>query len=241
MSVALNDIAAFLQKTLLTDRFPAKEQGGIFRPSERRIRRLGVALEPSPQLTIQVRSQVFDALWLHRPWRLDLGTLPPDMGILYHHLPFDERLTMGYNPLLAERLGLEWLDELGYKYATDEAGNALPPRPIGMLGTSLPRPFYDWKTLIQQQFGGFDKAGDGLVYAPGRVAIVGAMNTALVQEAHERGAELYLTGAYRPGAQAAVAATGMSVIAVGHERTEAWGLRALAKLLRVQWPETEIV
>ena len=67
------------------------------------------------------------------------------------------------------------------------------------------------------------------------------MNPALVQEAHERGVGLYLTGEYRKGTQAAVDETGMSVIAIGHRRTEEWGLRALGTLLSEQWNGLEVL
>jgi putative NIF3 family GTP cyclohydrolase 1 type 2 len=232
----LNDIGRSLQTRLLTDRFPVAEQGGVFRASDRPVRRIGLALEPSPRLAEWVRTNQLDALWLHRPWRLDLATLPPDIGVLYHHLPFDERLTMGYNPTLAAALLLDSLEEFGYKEATDNAGNALPPRPVGFIGRALPRPFYDWKAMIREQFGGFDRAEAGRVLSPTCVAVAGAMTPALIEEAHARNVDLYITGAYRPSAQAAVEATGVAIVAIGHGRTEAWGLRALARLLRRQWP-----
>ena len=67
------------------------------------------------------------------------------------------------------------------------------------------------------------------------------MNDALIREAADRGAGLYLTGQYRTPAQAAVNETGIAVAAVGHCRSEAWGLRALADVLRERWPELVIL
>lgn len=241
--MSLGELARFLQTELATYRYPVGEQGGIYRPSDRPIQRIGLALEPLPKLADWVRNQQLDALWLHRPWRLNLGTLPPDVGVLYHHLPFDEHLTTGYNTRLAHTLGMTSLEELGYKQAIDESGTLLPKRAIGMIGhlaaagTDLPeRTYNDWLELIEREFGGYDRVGPRPAElgreCTQRVAVVGAMNPALMQEAHERGVGLYLTGEYRKGTQDTVDETGIAVIAIGHRRTEEWGLRALAALLR---------
>ena len=68
-----------------------------------------------------------------------------------------------------------------------------------------------------------------------RVAVVGAMTDALVREAAARGAGLYVTGQLRQPARAAAAATGIAVAAVGHARSERWGVRALAHLVAERW------
>ncbi len=215
-------------------------------PRIRSIQRIGLALEPPSDLKNWVRDQQLDTLWLHRPWRLDLDALPPDMGVVAHHLPFDETLTTGYNTRLADALGMHSLDELGYKQVADESGRLLPKRAIGMIGTAPKRSDEAWLALIQREFGGYDRVGPrsaepGQVLTHERVAVVGAMNPALVHEAHGRGVSLYLTGEYRKGTQKAVDETEMAVIAIGHRRTEEWGLRALGALLREQWEELEVL
>ncbi|GAB3261339.1 hypothetical protein GCM10027347_26310 [Larkinella harenae] len=58
------------------------------------------------------------------------------------------------------------------------------------------------------------------------------MNDDLIREAAGRGGELFITGQYREGAQKAVSETGIAVIAVGHRRSEEWGMRALATVLQ---------
>lgn len=232
----LTDLDQFLQTELTTYRYPASEQGGIYVPSDQPVNRIGLALEPPRDMGKWVRANKMDALWLHRPWQLHQAALPPGTGVLYHHLPFDETLTTGYNMRLAAALGLTDLEPLGYKTASDPADAHLPPRPIGMIGTASSHSFDEWKTLINSLFGGYDRAELGSVRVPEKVAVVGAMNPALVQEAHARGVGLYLTGEYRKGTQDTVDETGMAVIAIGHRRTEEWGLRALANLLREKWP-----
>ena len=239
----LNDLAHLLQREFTTNTYPKTEQGGIYQPSNRAVKRLGMALEPSPTLMEWVVNNQIDALWLHRPWKLDLSSLPANVGVVSHHLPFDETLTMGYNRVLAKQLStLGDPIPFAYKPHPLEPGQApLPARPIGMFIDVAPREFDYWLEIIKTMFDGYDRAEAG--FGTGdwqptsyRIAVVGAMTDALVREAAEQGANLYLTGAYRKPGQQAVDETGMAVIAVGHRRSEEWGLRALADLLRDQLP-----
>jgi len=73
------------------------------------------------------------------------------------------------------------------------------------------------------------------------VAVVGAMTDALVREAAERGATLYITGQFRQPAKLAVAQTQIGVIVVGHRRSELWGLQALTGVVRERWSGLEVV
>ncbi len=256
-SIALSSLVDFLSKEFAVDRYPANEQGGVYRASERPIQRLGLALEPGPGLLAGVAKHQPDALWLHRPWQLDAAALPADIGVVYNHLPFDETLTIGYNRPLAAQLGaLGSLEPLGYKQAANEAGEPLPQRAIGMLFDVPNQEFDPVLQKVKRLFGGYDRATLGRTPALAawaenrtqdhptavrRVAVVGAMNDALVWEAADRGAQVYITGQYRKPGQEAVDETGMAVIAVGHRRSEEWGLRALAHLLRQRWPELKVV
>jgi predicted RNA-binding protein with PIN domain len=98
-----------------------------------------------------------------------------------------------------------------------------------------------WRERLELCFGGLEtwRAGDGGPVR--RVALAGALRPALVDAAVAAGAELYVTGQWRPGARAAVEATGLAVAAAGHARVERWALRTLAALLRVQVPGVEVV
>ena len=235
--IFLEDIADFLRVTFRTERYAAGEQGGIYWPAQRPVRRLGLLLEPFPDLATWVVEQDIDAIWLHRPWHLELAALPPDGGVLYHHLPFDETLTMGFNIPLARQIGAASAPEpLGFKQSMDASGHPLPRRPIGMMLDAERRMVDNWQQVIVNLFGGFDKVEVNRQTSVGRVAVAGAMNDALVREAADRGAGLYLTGQYRPSAQTAVDQTGMNVITVGHRRSEEWGLRLLRDLLTERWP-----
>ncbi len=94
---------------------------------------------------------------------------------------------------------------------------------------------------MRRIFEGLEATVDGDRAAIARVAVVGAMTDALVREAAGRGADLYVTGQLRMPAGAAVTETGLAVVAVGHGRSEVWGLRALGEALRERWPGLRVV
>lgn len=234
MAKPLNHLVDFLETVFQTHRYPPGERGGVFHPAEKSVGKLGLALEAEPGLAEWLFRENIDALWCHRPWQLDPAALPPGVGVLFHHLPFDEALTVGFNRPLAEKLRLENLEELGHKQAP-----GLPPRAIGMLGEAAPESLDAWLESLEREFGGFEAVLAGRNELIGRVAVVGAMTDALVREAADRGAALYLTGQVRQPARRAVEGTGLSVVAIGHRRSEAWGLRALAVVLTEKFPDVE--
>ena len=217
----------------------ADDQNGIFLPSSRaHVRRPGLALEPGPALWPWMEREGIDVLFLHRPWRLTddqrRALATADIGVLAYHLAFDERLTTGFNPALAEACGWGAPLVLGEK-----AG-----RPLGMWCPLEPAvEFRVVAERLRTVFGGLDEivppaAGPD---APVRqAAVVGAMNDALVREAHAHGVGLYATGQWRQSARAAVRETGLGVVVIGHRRSEEWGLRTLAGLLRAEGVDARI-
>lgn len=228
-AIALNDIAQFLDYFFAVHRFK-DDQGGIYHPSSRPIRRIGLALEPWAGLAEWANSKQLDALFLHRPWKLELNQLAPDVGVVAYHLAFDERMTLGFNPRLADVLGMSALEVLGEKEG----------RPIGAIADIPTHSFASYCDRMHQIFGGQDKALANSKTDIKRVAVGGAMNDALVREAAARGADLYITGQLRQPAEAAVMDTGIAVVAVGHRRCEEWGLRSLAGILRDRWSKLKV-
>ena len=197
------------------------------------MRRVGLVLAPWPGLVDWVRAERPDALVVHRPWDVPLGALG-DIGVLAYHLAFDERLTLGYNPSLAADLGMTGLDVLGRKEG----------RPIGMVGDVPGATLSDTLAALTRLFGGIE-AEEHASSAPGeqvgRVAVVGAMTPELVREAHDRGADLYVTGQMRVPAREAQAETRLPTVAVGHARSERYGMRTLAQALRTAWPGLAVI
>jgi putative NIF3 family GTP cyclohydrolase 1 type 2 len=226
--VSFTDLETFLSTFLLAHAFQ-DDQNGVYRPSSRKVERLGMALEPWPGIAAWVARRELDALFLHRPWKL--GALPEGVGVLAYHYAFDERLTTGYNPLLAEALESSEVEVLGYKER----------RPLGMIADVPRTSVAAFRARVEEVFAGLEGVCGLQTGEVTRVCVVGAMRPALIHEAAERGAQVYLTGEYRKGAAQAVAETGMSVFEIGHERSEVWGLRTLAAVLREAFPDLVVV
>lgn len=239
----LAHLVEFLASLFCVEVYPPQEQGGLYGCTdpvlaEQPLQRVGLALQPWPGLADWVATHRIDALWLHRPWQLDLTTIPGYLPILYHHLPFDEQVTIGHNRWLARALGFGEENEmikLGAKQAP-----FLPPRPLGMIGWGPTCTVEDWCQHIAGLFGGYESVLRGTGHETNCLAVVGAMTDGLVREAADQGVGLYLTGQYRMAAQKALTETGISLIAVGHQRSEQWGLRLLAELLEAQKLEVAV-
>jgi len=228
--ISLDNIAQFLAQFFAVDRF-VNDPSGVYVPSTRPIGRFGLALEPWPQLADWAIAERLDGLLLHRPWKLQPHQLATDVGVVAYHLASDERLTLSFNPRLAEVLGLSKVEVLGEKEG----------RAIGMLGEISAQNFASYCCYLDEVFNGQEEARAGVQSMVRRVAVVGAMTDALVREAVARGADIYITGQLRQPAPAAVLETGISVVGVGHHRCEQWGLRALAGVLRERWSRLEVV
>ncbi len=219
--ISPNNLANFLDQYLETARY-ADEPPTVFRPFGRSVARLGLALEPWPGLAKWIAAERLDALFLHRPFKTDMSALPEDIGILASHLPFEERLALGFNPRLAAMLEMTCLTPLGKRKG----------RPLGMIGDVPPQTVAAFYRSVTDIFGGREDARTCERNEVTRVAVVGAMTTELMREASARGAEVYITGQMRPAAREAMLDTGLGVIIVGHRRSEEWALRALAHVLR---------
>lgn len=225
-------LTRFLDEYFAAHLYPG-DQTGIYRASPLSISRIGLALEASPALAGWIEAEQLDWLFLHRPWRLEEAGVAPTVGVVSYHLAFDEKLTLGFNPRLADALRMTNIEVLGLKDG----------RPLGMIGDVPRTTFSGFREMLREMFGGEDAAHKPASEEAGiaRVAVVGAMNDELAREAHARGADIYVTGQLRQPAKRAITETGISVVCVGHRRSEEWGLRALAGVLRERWSELEVV
>lgn len=220
----INDIGAFLRQTLAPP-VPADDDCGVYHPSERPVHRLGMALEYAPGLAEWAQAERVDALFLHRPWNVPPNTLAPEIGVVFAHSAFDTHLTLGFNARLAAALGMTSLETLGYKNGV----------PLGMIGDVTKQHVADFFDCADAVLGGSEDAHTSQADRVTRVAVVNAMTRALVHEASERGADVYITGQFRQPGRVGVLETGIGVVIVGHARAEAWGLRALSHVLRERW------
>jgi putative NIF3 family GTP cyclohydrolase 1 type 2 len=226
----LNDISTFLDEYLQAGR-TKNEVNGLFRDSQRSIRRIGMLLDPGPETVQWAEVEHLDAIFIHRAAKLETETLPEGVGVLGYHLPFDETLTLGWNLRLCDVLGLTEPEVIGWKQG----------RPCGMLGTVTSQSVACFYRKTISIFGGREESRTCERNEICRVAVVGGMTDALVREASERDADVYITGQMRQPGRLAMLETGIGVIAVGHKRSEQWGLRTLAHVLHERFAELEVV
>lgn len=224
--IYLDDITRFLSDFMAANRF-TDDQNGVYIPSEKAVSRFGLSLEPWTEIASWAQQERLDGLFLHRPWQLQ----NIDIGVVAYHLAFDESLTLGFNSRLATVLGMSNLEVLGEKKG----------RAIGMLGDVESCSFDKYCDRTLQVFQGCDLVIPGTTGDISRVAVVGAMNDLLVREAKDRGASIYMTGQFRQSAKLALAETGINCLAIGHRRSEEWGLRALSGLLRDRFSQLEVI
>jgi putative NIF3 family GTP cyclohydrolase 1 type 2 len=225
----LAEIARFLNWFFQIRRY-SEEVGGVYRSSPRPVHRIGLLLEPFPEISTWVNHHQLDAIFLHRPWKLD-EHFSSDVGVISYHLAFDERLTLGFNPRLAKALCLSDLEVLGEKEG----------RAIGLIGNAPIQEFTQYAQQVSEIFAGVKKVIPAQKTLVSRIAVVGAMTDFLIEEAAKRGADAYITGQYRNVAELAVLETRIGVIEVGHQRCERWGLRSLAGVLRERWSGLTVV
>jgi putative NIF3 family GTP cyclohydrolase 1 type 2 len=219
-AVPLAELAAFLEDALDARAFSG-EPPAVFISGDRSVARLGLALEADGGCAGWADAERLDALFLHRPWGAAEAGLPAGIGVLASHAPFDHRLTIAANPDLARDLGLRDPSPFGEKDG----------RTIGMIGGVEPADAAKAIERIRRLFGGTDEVLPGRTGTVRRVAFAGAMTDGLIRAAAAEGADLYLTGQIRKPAVRAVAETGICVVAAGHARSEAYGLRLLAGMI----------
>lgn len=78
-------------------------------------------------------------------WKLQPSQLASDIGVISYHLLFDERLRLGFNPRLAEVLGISSIAVLGHT------------RAIAMIGDVSIQSFNNLSNCINQVFGGYEQ------------------------------------------------------------------------------------
>jgi putative NIF3 family GTP cyclohydrolase 1 type 2 len=183
------------------------------------VARLALALEAA-DLPPDLKA---DALFLHRANRL--GEAFAGLAVLNSHDGFDLALTTGPNLALAQRLGWQDIQLVELERAS---------------GLVAQVPQRDWETFVDvlsTELGGYDELRRPRQPELGRVAIMNAMRPELLHAAFGQGASAYITGQMRPGALSTARELGLGIIALGHRRSEEWGLRQLKRELEAAFPE----
>lgn len=226
--IAQEELVEFLDEFFEIEKF-GEDKSGIFIANDRPISRVGLALEPWPEIDRWIHESNLDSLFLHRPWKLE--ATPVEVGVVFYHHAFDEHLTIGFNPRLATALGMRFLQPFGEKLG----------RPIGMISSVRSQSIEAFCNRVQSVFGRYEHRVSGQFEVVDRVAVVGALTPELIEAAAAEGVQVYVTGQLRAIATDAIRAAGIEVIAVGHRRCEEWGLRSLASVLQERWASLSVL
>lgn len=197
------------------------------------------------------RARIHPLGFLHRPFGLDRRSLRRGSTVLSCHTGFDEVLSVGWNTVLAARLGLDVDNAVclqGYKGDLD--------RRIGIVGRvkSLVQTMV---SSIEAEFGTIESTynidTDAHLAEVQVLAIMNAFHPEEVERvvaaARDRGwigAEedcsklMYLTGQPREPGLVAARDKGVKVVCVGHRPAEEWGVRYLATRTRLEFPALHV-
>lgn len=186
--------------------------------------------------------------FIHRPFKLDRSRIRDHSLVLSSHTSFDEHLTIGYNPTLAQRLDINLPKSIcvqGYK------GDA--ERKIGIIG-QVSNCLGHFLTRIEHEFGAFEHAQEGLSE---EIKVLIMMNSFSADEVHRvldlahqqnwvpdcgpLGRHvLYVTGQPRKSGLEVAKERGMTVVCLGHRVAEQWGISYMAASLRGAFPALKV-
>jgi putative NIF3 family GTP cyclohydrolase 1 type 2 len=195
--------------------------------------------EPQPPHTIA---------FLHRPFLLDRRLVRKDLLVLASHTSFGENLTIGWNPALAQRLGMVLDNSLCVE--EDDEGDEQKMGIIGEVSAYLGQLLQG----IEKEFGAIEHAQEGLSE---EIKVVAMMNEFSADEVHRvldlaqtqewaPSVEnfgrhvLYLTGEPNNSGLAAAKERGMTVVCVGNRSAEQWGISYLATSIRNAYPMLQV-
>jgi len=225
-AVPKTDRLKFVWRLPLRENFPSLYSPESNTQKQRDVQHMLFALEP-PDDTPELKDRSYEAVFMHRPFDLHIRSFP-NSYILWSHDDFDNNMTVGFNPALAADLQL--LDPLQEVYWTNRKGTE---RCIGMVGSLDHRqPYGKYRHHVEHLFDGSDASKAHGVPHVRTVAVMGAFNHDLLQRMKsEHNVDLYITGQVRQAAMQVAKDLNIAVIAVGHQRCEAYGLQALVTSL----------
>ncbi len=144
-----------------------------------------------------------------------------NIALLTYHLPLDAHQELGNNWKAAKDLGLADLKPFG----------VLSDMPIGVIGTSAPHSFEEFRRQVEAYYG--NTAAAVVVKDPIRsVAIISGGADKYIHDAALAGADCFITGRYDEPVYDAAHEENISFLGLGHYATETVGVKALAQHLQ---------
>ena len=233
---SLEKIVTFLDRELDIKAFADESHNGLQVENSGQIARVCVGVDASLAFFEEAAKRKADMVICHHglSWGDSLKRisginyrrlkflLDHDMALYACHLPLDAHPRLGNNAQLAKALGVRRLKPFGLYHGI----------PVGFCG-SLPEamPYAAFKSRVQRVIGNMVGAMDFGKRMVRTVAVVSGGGAALIEEAGQKGMDVYLSG--EPALMAYHLAQEYKINAIfsGHYATEMFGVKALARLL----------
>lgn len=233
-SVALAEVAGFLDDYLAVSRFPdyPNALNGVQVESSGPIRRVAAAVDASQAVIDQAKDWA-DLFIVHhglfwsglqpltgRHFDRVRALVETNTALYSAHLPLDAHAEVGNSAVLARKLGFENLEPFGYFQGTTVGWQGVVDAPLEALAHSLE-----------------EATGSRTQILPGgpehvrTAAVVTGSGASALPEAAAAGLDLLVTGEAQHHHAIDAAELGVSVVLGGHYATETWGVKALARLL----------
>lgn len=187
---------------------------------ETEVTSIGLALDLDEATVAWAHALKLEALWVHRHMP---GSPATELPLLGHHAAFDRRFGLALNANLHEALGINGVTVLSERPSLSVVRLNEAVTQSGMI------------EFLRSRYGGIERRhgyGERLSW----IALADGMRAELLQAASSAGAELYVTGQWRPSAEDVAEELGLSVVTLGHGPVERRGLRDLAEMLRSRIP-----
>ncbi len=149
-----------------------------------------------------------------------------DLALYAVHLPLDRHPELGNNAVMMQELGVQELEPFGsFKgYEIGCAGRLREPLRL--------------EQVVERLFGERSEVLSSLPFGPERIETLGVVSggaPAAVEEAIERGLDLFITGDASHQLYHRALEAGINVVFGGHYATETWGVRAVAARLEAEF------
>jgi dinuclear metal center YbgI/SA1388 family protein len=235
------DVVKHWQELLHTDEIKDYCPKGFVVEGKKEVHRILGGVSFSRELAEQAVEQNADMVLVHHPngfWdnqpRLPLGwvgdslrlLMKNDISLVSFHLPLDAHAEVGNNAQILKALGVK------------RAGGFWPEGKhfIGAWGDyDMPQKWIDFLAQVRSEVGKVNFAfTDGPVEIR-RVAVCSGSAAKAVEYAAELGADVFVTGEAREDSRDMARELGIHFLALGHHRTEVFGVQALGRYSAERW------
>ena len=237
---ALDKIVTFLDRELNIEGFQDTSHNGLQVENSGDVARICVGVDASLAFFKEAARRKADMVICHHglSWGDSLKRisginyrrlkylLENDIALYACHLPLDAHARYGNNAQIFKALGLKSRRPFGVYHGV----------PIGFTG-SLPRamPYSAFKALVHGLMGNKLATMDFGRHTVRTVAVVSGGAASLVEEAGQKGIDVFLSGEPNLAAYSLAQEYKVNAIFAGHYATEAFGVKALARLIAARF------